>query len=219
MDNRITVCIVDDHPIFRQGLRQVIENEPHLRVVGEANDGPTALQQIESLHPDVAVVDIELPRLDGLDIARALQSARRPVAVLILSVHKEEQVVNAALDAGVKGYLLKENAVTDVVKAIEAVAAGETYLCPAVSGYLVRRRQRAEALRSQKPGLDRLTHMERRVLKLIAENKTSRQIAGQLFISIRTVETHRANLCAKLDLHGSHPLLQFALEHKSELGL
>ena len=116
-----------------------------------------------------------------------------------------------------KGYLLKENAVTEAVNAVKAVAAGETYLCPAVSGYLLRRRQRAEALRSQKPGLDRLTPMEWRILKLIADNQTSRQIAEQLFISIRTVETHRANLCVKLDLHGSHPLLQFASEHKSEL--
>jgi len=217
MDNRITVCIVDDHPIFRQGLRQALESDPRLRVVGEAGDGATALEQIRSLHPDVAVLDIELPQLDGLDLVRALQSLRRPVAVLILSMHKEEHVVNAALDAGVKGYVLKENAVAEAVAAVKAVAAGETYLCPAVSGYLLRRRQRAEALRSQQPGLDRLTPMERRVLKLIADNKTSRQIAEQLFISIRTVETHRANLCAKLDLHGSHPLLQFALEHKSEL--
>ncbi|MBI4325511.1 MAG: response regulator transcription factor [Chloroflexi bacterium] len=217
MDNRITVCIVDDHPIFRQGLRQALESDPRLRVVGEAADGAAALEQIRSLHPDGAVLDIELPRMDGLALARALQSLRRPGAILSLSMHKEEQVVNAALDAGVNGYLLKENAVTEAVNAVRAVAAGETYLCPAVSGYLLRRRQRAEALRSQQPGLDQLTHMERRVLKLIAENKTSREIAAQLFISIRTVETHRANLCAKLDLHGSHPLLQFALEHKSEL--
>ena len=217
MDDRITVCIVDDHPIFRQGLRQALESDPRLRLVGEAGDGATALEQIKSLHPDVAVLDIELGQLDGLTLARALQSLRRPPAILILSMHKEEQVVNAALDAGVKGYLLKENAATEAVNAVKAVAAGETYLCPAVSGYLLRRRQRAEGLRSQKPGLDQLTPMERRVLKMIAENKTSRHIAEHLFISVRTVETHRANLCAKLDLHGSHPLLQFALEHKSEL--
>ena len=219
MNDNITVCIVDDHPIFRQGLRQVLESDPHLRVVSEVGDGATALEQIQSLHPDVAVLDIELPGLDGLDLARNLQSLRCPVAILILSMHKEEQVVNAALDAGVKGYILKENAVAEAVKAVKAVAAGEIYLCPAVSSYLLRRRHRAEALRTQKPVLDRLTPTERRVLKLIADNKTSRQIAEQLFISIRTVETHRANLCAKLDLRGSHPLLQFAIQHKSEMGL
>ncbi len=217
MDNHIAVFIVDDHPIFRQGLRQVIESDPRLRMVGEASDGVSALERIRSLQPDVAVVDIELPRLHGLDLARKLLSMRQPVPVLILSMHKDERMVNAALDAGVKGYLIKENAATEVVSAIKAVASGETYICPSVSSYLLRRRGRADDLRSQKPGLDQLTHMERRVLKLIAENKTSRQIGQQLFVSIRTVETHRTNICAKLNLHGSHPLLQFALDHKSDL--
>ncbi len=217
MNNPITIYIVDDHPLIRQGLRQAFESDPRLRVMGDAGDGATALDQIRVLRPDVAVIDIEMPGLDGLELIRALQSLRRPVAVLVLSMHKEEQMVNAALDAGVKGYVLKENAIAEAVNAVKAVAAGETYLCASISGYLLRRRQRAEALRSRQPGLDRLTPMERRVLKLIAENQTSRQIALQLFVSIRTIETHRANLCAKLDLHGSHPLLQFALEHKSEL--
>lgn len=217
MDDRIRVCIVDDHPVVRQGLRQALEIEPRLHVVGEAGDGVTALEQIRSLHPDVAVVDIEMPQLDGLSLARALESARPPVAVLVLSMHKEPSIVNAALDAGAKGYLLKENAVAEVVNAVKAVAAGEFYLCPALSGCLLQRRQRAHALRSQKPVLDQLTPMERRVLALIAQNQTSRQIAQQLFVSTRTVETHRANICAKLELHGSHPLLQFALEHKSAL--
>jgi len=216
-NHHIRVFILDDHPIFRQGLRHVLEADPRLRVVGEAGDGASALEQIRALHPDVAVLDIEVPQADGLTLTRALQALRPPVTVLILSMHKEEQFVNAALDAGVHGYVLKENAVTEAVNAVKAVAAGETYLCPAVSGCLLRRRQRAESLRSQKPGLDQLTPMERRVLKLIAENKTSREIGGQLFVSIRTVETHRANICGKLELRGSHPLLGFALEHKSEL--
>jgi DNA-binding NarL/FixJ family response regulator len=217
MPDPIAICIVDDHPIFRQGLRQALDSDPRLRVVGEAGDAATALEQVRAVRPDVVVLDIELPRMDGLALARSLRALRRPVALLVLSMHKEEQFVNAALDAGVQGYIVKENAVLEAINAVKAVAAGETYLCPAVSGCLIRRRQRADALRAQKPGVDRLTPMERRVLKLIAENQTSRQIGEQLFISVRTVESHRANLCAKLDLHGSHPLLQFALEHKSEL--
>jgi DNA-binding NarL/FixJ family response regulator len=132
-------------------------------------------------------------------------------------MHKSQAMVDAALDSGVAGYVLKENAITELVNALNAIAAGQIYLCPAVSGFVLRRRERSEALRQQKPGLDQLTPMERRVLKFVAENKTSREIATQLFISTRTVETHRANICTKLSLHGSHPLLQFALEHRSEL--
>jgi two-component system, NarL family, response regulator DegU len=211
------VYLVEDHPLFRQGLRQTLEAQPLFKLVGEAADGATALKEIRTLHPDIAVVDIELPQVDGLALARALRAVRPPVAVLVLTMHKSEPMVNAALDAGVAGYVLKENAVAEVVNALQAMAAGQVYLCPAVSGFVLRRRQRAEALRQDKPGLDQLTPMERRVLKLVAENRTSREIAAQLFISTRTVETHRANICTKLGLRGSHPLLQFALEHRSEL--
>ncbi|HNQ87690.1 MAG TPA: response regulator transcription factor [Verrucomicrobiota bacterium] len=217
MDSRLRICIVDDHPIVRQGLRQALESDPRLQVIGEAGDGAAALDVIRSLRPDVAVVDIEMPHSDGLCLARALEALRPSVPVLILSMHKEPAIVNAALDAGAKGYLLKENAVAEVVNAVKAIAAGECYLCPGVSGLLLQRRRHAESLQSQQPGLNRLTPTERRVLRLIAENLTSRQIARQLFVSIRTVETHRANICSKLGLHGFHPLLQFALEHRSEM--
>src|SRR5208337_4251707 len=205
----IRVYIVDDHPIFRHGLRQAIEHDPRLRVVGEAGEGAAALQQIKTLRPDVADLDIEMPGGDGLDVARALQAFQPPIPAIVLTMHKDEPMVNAALDAGVRGYIVKDNAVTEVVEGVKAVAAGQTYLCASVSGYLLRRRQRAEALAQQTPGLDQLTPMERRVLKLVAENKTSREIGQLLFISPRTVETHRARVCEKLDLHGSHPLLQF----------
>ncbi len=211
------VYLVEDHPLFRQGLRQTLETQSSFMVVGEAADGAAALKEIRALHPDVAVVDIELPHLDGLALARTLRSCEPPVKVLVLTMHKSEAMVNAALDAGVAGYVLKENAVAEVVNALKAIAAGQVYLCPSVSAYVLRRRQRADTLRQEKPGLDQLTPMERRVLRLVAENRTSREIATQLFISSRTVETHRANICTKLGLHGSHPLLQFALEHRSEL--
>jgi DNA-binding NarL/FixJ family response regulator len=126
-------------------------------------------------------------------------------------------LINRALDFGVNGFVLKENAVEDIVNAIVTASEGGHYLSPAVSGYLVRRRNRAEQLASHKPGLDDLTKAERRILKLIAEKKTSREIAAELFVSPRTVEAHRANICTKLDLRGSHSLLQFALENRSSL--
>ena len=132
-------------------------------------------------------------------------------------MHKEEDMINRALDFGVNGFVLKENAVEDILEAIATVAKGESYLSPSVSGFLIRRRNRAEALAAKKPGLEDLTKAERRVLKLVAEKKTSKEIAAELFISTRTVEAHRANICQKLELTGSHSLLQFALENRSAL--
>jgi DNA-binding NarL/FixJ family response regulator len=172
---------------------------------------------IKARKPDVAVLDLKLPGLTGLDIARKLQTARSPVRVIMLTMHSEEEILNRALDSGVMGFVLKENAVEEIVKAITAVAEGRHYFSPSVSGHLVRRRQRAESLAKAKPGLDDLTKAELRILKLISQKKTSREIAAELFISPRTVEAHRANISAKLELHGSHSLLQFALENRSLL--
>jgi DNA-binding NarL/FixJ family response regulator len=214
---KVKVLIVDDHPLFRSGLRQVVETDLSLQLVGEAGDGESALQMIQKLKPDVAVLDVNLPGLNGLEIARKLQDKRLLTHIIILTMHKDEETCNRALDIGAKGYVLKENAVGEILKAIAAVAAGSHYLSSSISGYLVRRRSRAETLASQKPGLDDLTKAERRILKLIAGKKTSREIAVELFISPRTVEAHRANICAKLALSGSHSLLQFALENRSAI--
>jgi DNA-binding NarL/FixJ family response regulator len=167
--------------------------------------------------PDVAVLDVNLPGLSGLEVTRKLQGKRLSTRVIILTMHKDEQMMNRALDFGAHGFVLKENAVEDILNAIAIVARGEHYLSPSISGFLVRRRNRAESLAAAKPGLDSLTKAERRILSRIAEKKTSRQIASELFISPRTVEAHRANICAKLELTGSHSLLHFALENRSSL--
>jgi DNA-binding NarL/FixJ family response regulator len=217
MSNRITVLIVDDHPLFRSGLRQVIVEYSRFELVGETGDGETALQLIQEKKPDVAVLDVNLPGLSGLEIAGKLQAKRLSTRVIILTMHKDEETCNRALDIGAKGFVLKENAIEEILKAIAAVAKGEHYLSSTISGYLVRRRNRAESLASKRPGLDDLTKAERRILKLIAGKKTSREIGAELFISPRTVEAHRANICAKLELTGSHSLLQFALENRSAI--
>jgi len=217
MPHRTTVLIVDDHPLFRSGLRQVIADDSRFELVGETGDGETALRLIQEKKPDVAVLDVNLPGLSGLEIARKLQTQRVPTRIIMLTMRKDEETCNYALDVGAKGFVLKESAAEEIVKAIAAVAAGEHYLSSTISGYLVRRRNRAEALAAKKPGLDDLTKAELRILKLIAGKKTSREIGAELFISPRTVEAHRANICAKLELHGSHSLLQFALENRSAL--
>jgi len=217
MAHRPKILIVDDHPLFRAGLRQVITADPHFELVGETGDGEDALLLIQERKPDVAVLDLKLPGLTGLEIARKLQAKRSPVRVIILTMHNEEEILHRALDNGVMGFVLKENAVEEIVKAITAVAAGDHYFSSSVSGHLVHRRHRAESLTKEKPGLDDLTKAELRILKLISQKKTSREIGAELFISPRTVEAHRANICAKLELRGSHSLLQFALENRSLL--
>jgi DNA-binding NarL/FixJ family response regulator len=214
--DEITILIADDHPIFRKGLRQAIE-ESGLTVIAEADDGEGAYARILELRPRVAVLDVDMPRLDGFALARRLLDEKIEVEIVFLTMHRDEDIFNAALDLGARAYVVKDSAVTDIVASIRAVVAGEHFISPSVSTHLVGRSRRADALRRERPGLDTLTPTERRVLRLIAENKTSKEIAASLFISYRTIETHRANIAAKLDLHGSHALLKFALEHKSEL--
>jgi DNA-binding NarL/FixJ family response regulator len=215
MDGKIRVLIVDDHPLFRQGLRQVVAGDPRFELVAEAGDGDAALRLIQEKKPDVAVLDVNLPALSGLEVAGKLRGKRLPTRIIILTTYKEEETFNRAMDLGIRGFVLKENAVQDILDGIAAVAGGHHYISPSISGYLVQRRTRAESLATRLPGLEDLTRAERRVLTLIAEKMTSRQIAAELFISPRTVEAHRANICGKLELRGSHSLLQFALEHRS----
>lgn len=218
MESAIEVLIADDHPIVRQGLRQTIEAGAGLRVVAEAGDGREALARIKGLKPHVAVLDIQMPVLDGFGVARAVRAEGLPVGLVFLTVYRDEDIFNAALDLGVKGYVLKDSAVEDIVACVRAVAAGQHYASPALTSHLVSRGRRAAALVEERPGLAALTPTERQVLRLIADYKTSREIAAELFVSPRTVETHRNHICQKLGLRGSHALMKFALSHKSELG-
>lgn len=211
------ILIVDDHPVFRAGLRQVIVSDPRFSVAGEATDGEEALRCLRELKPDIAVVDLDLPRLDGLGIARELQRQGIQIPLVILTMHKRESLFNEAVDLGVSGFVLKENTVTDLLDCLRATTKGETWYSPALSGLLGRRRSRHAALMREKPGLADLTPTERRVLRLVADNLTSRKIAEQVGVSPLTIETHRKNICRKLELEGSHPLLQFALRHRSDL--
>ena len=211
------VLIVDDHPLFRQGLRQLVESDPRFELAAEAGDGPTAFALIGELRPDIAVLDINLPGISGLEIAQRLQSQRARTQVVVLTMHNDRETFDRAMDFGVRGFVLKDNAVQDIISCLLAVAKGDHYLSPSMSAHLVHRRSRAEALTDRKPGLDDLTKAEQRVLKLIADQKTTREIAAELFVSPRTIEAHRANISTKLELRGSHSLLRFALENRSAL--
>jgi DNA-binding NarL/FixJ family response regulator len=213
----IRIIVADDHPIVRQGLRQAIEAERGLKVVAEATDGLMALDQIKSLMPEVAVLDIDMPELDGFGVLRALRRERIDVEVVFLTIHRDEDFLNEAINLGAKGYVLKDSALTDIVNCVKLVASGQHYVSPALTNLLLNRQHRAASLSQRKPELKDLSPAERRVLKLLAEYKTSREIAAELFISHRTVETHRTNICNKLEIHGNHSLMKFALAHKSEL--
>lgn len=213
----ITVIIADDHPIFRRGLCDIIAADSTLRLVGEAGDGEEAWQLIQKLRPAVAVMDIHMPKQSGIQLARRVSQQRQRVELIILTMDAEEALLNEALTLGVKGYLLKENAIAELLHAIHRVACGDCYICPMLSDALVRRRVTHEALREQKPGLDKLSPTERRILKLITEDRTSKEIAELLQCSVRTVETHRQNISHKLELSGSHSLLRFAFDHRAQL--
>jgi DNA-binding NarL/FixJ family response regulator len=213
----ISIVIADDHPLFRKGVRQSIEEDPSMRIVGEASDGAAALQLIEEHMPDVAVLDIDMPGMRGLKVARMVQEKRLFVAVIILTIYKEGDMFNEAMDAGVRGYVMKETAAIDLLEAIKTVALGQYYLSPAIAGHLVRRSQSAKHLLTENPNVASLTPAEVRILKAIALNKTSKEIADEFCISFHTVETHRSNIAAKLKIHGSHSLLKFALENRGVL--
>jgi DNA-binding NarL/FixJ family response regulator len=217
MRTKTRIVIADDHPIFRQGLRQIIERDPTLTVVGEAEDGAAALSLIQTERPDLAILDVDMPTLDGFRVARALAASRLDVPLIFLTMHMDEGLFNEALDLNARGYVLKDTAISDLLQCVRAVLAGGNFISAQLTSLLLKRRNAGAGLLRQNPGLGDLTPTERRVLMLIADDKTNREIAEEMFISVRTVESHRANISQKLDLRGAHALLKFALAHKSEL--
>jgi DNA-binding NarL/FixJ family response regulator len=217
MDETIKIIMADDHPIVRQGLRRMIETDSAISILAEADDGENALKLILQHQPDVAVLDIDMPKMDGFEVVRELKKTKPAPEIIFLTMHSEEEMFQAAMDLGVKGYILKDGAVNDIIAAIKSVAIGRPFISPALSALLLKRRRRIEDLEREQPGLHLLSPTEKRILKLIAEEKTSREIGEQLFISHRTVETHRANICRKLNLQGTLSLVRFAVAHKAEL--
>lgn len=211
------VFIVDDHPVTSEGLKQIIERNGAFKVVGSATDGATALEEIKRIKPDIAVLDVNLPKVGGMELARQIRNFRPPIPVIFLTMQDDEGTFNAAMEVGAQGYILKDNAVQDLLLGLKAVASGGIYFSPSISGYLLKRNQRVSALREKKTGLKSLTETERCVLRLVGENKTNKEIGAELFISHRTVEAHRAHICEKLELKGNRALFLFAVQHKSEI--
>jgi two-component system, NarL family, response regulator NreC len=202
----IRVVLADDHALVRDGLRAVLAREPDLELVGEAGDGREALRVAETAKPDVAVLDLAMPLLNGLDTARQLTTWDRGPRTILITMHAEDRYVLEALRAGVRGYVLKKQAAADLVRAIREVAAGRVYLSPGVGAAV------AEAIRAGGPlPEERLTSREREVLQLVAEGKTTKEIAAILNVSVKTADTHRTRLMQKLDIHDIAGLTRCAI--------
>jgi DNA-binding NarL/FixJ family response regulator len=214
--DQIQILIADDHPLMRKGLRLSVEEDPGLKVVGEASDGEAALSLIKKLRPHVALLDIEMPKLDGLGVVREMVKSGLKTEVIFLTFHSNQDLFRTAMDLGCKGYILKDSAVQEVVAGIHAVASGRPYISSAITADLLQRQKQPEAKPSQ---MSHLTPTELRIMQLIARGKTSKEIGGELSIHYRTVENHRTSMCRKLDLEGegANALLRFALQNKDIL--
>jgi DNA-binding NarL/FixJ family response regulator len=211
------ILIADDHPIFRHGLVRAVEGTPGLAVVGEAGNGKEALALLKSLKPDIVVLDISMPEMDGLEVMRVARRDAYEGAFVVLTMYREEEYFNEALDLGALGYLLKESATSDLLHCLRTVAEGKHYVSPEMSDHLVVRTAKRDRLNWAIPSIASLSGMERRILRLVVRNRTSREIAKEIGISYRTVQNHRSHICEKLGLEGHNKLLQFALEHRSLL--
>jgi DNA-binding NarL/FixJ family response regulator len=211
----IRVLIADDHPVVRKGLRFSIEEDPGLTVVGEAPDGETALAMIKKLKPDVAILDIDMPKMDGLAVGRELAKQKLKTEIIFLTFHSDEDLFRAAVEIGSKGYILKDSASQEIVAGVRAVAAGRPYLSSAITAEMLKKKE-APPKKAEEEFTSRLTPTERRVMQLIAEGKSSKEIGAELSIHYRTVENHRTNICRKFSLEGegANALLRFALQNK-----
>ena len=214
---KVSVVIADDHPLFRQGLCDVIAADKRFSVLGEAGDGERALELIERFRPRIAVLDIDMPKLSGLQVAGEIIKQKVGTDVIVLTMHEDVEHFEKAIELGVMGYVLKDTAAGDIVRCIESVLAGKNYVSATLSRHLMKRHDIARHGVDARLGISSLTKAERKILRLISQGQPTKKIADVLYVSVKTVSAHRSNICVKLNLHGTNALLKFALEHKNEL--
>lgn len=209
------IVIADDHPLFRSGIRAELEKINNLDIVGEASDGAEAYEMISELKPDLAILDVNMPHLSGLDVAQKVCENKCSTDIMLITMHKERKLFLRALELGIKGYLLKEALVSEIGQAIIALAQGSYYLSPELSGMLVDNLKPSSD--GDPPWKQLLTPAELGIMRLIADLRSNTEIAGDLFISKRTVENHRVNTSRKLEIMGTNALLKFAVKNKAFL--
>jgi len=208
---QIRILLADDHIIIRSGLKLLLEQQPDFKVIAEANDGRQAVQLATAHRPDVAVLDIGMPQLNGIEATCQILAAEPDVEVVILSMHSDEGYVLRALKAGARAYILKNSAESDLIRAIRTVKEGKSFFSPVISKLLLEDYVRQVQEKSVEDSYDLLTPREREVLQLLAEGKSNKDVASILNLSLHTVETHRGNILQKLNLHGTPELILYAV--------
>ncbi|GMU87434.1 MAG: DNA-binding response regulator [Ignavibacteriales bacterium] len=211
----ITVLLADDHPIVRHGLKSVLAQMSNIHIIAEAQNGDEALLLLELHQPQIAIIDISMPGKNGLDILKELRQKHAEVKVIINTGFKDESLLKSALSFGAKGFLLKENALTEIGHCIEKVITGGRYISSELTEMIITGEGDEEA--GVFSGLASLTLSEKKILKYVSQGKSTKDIASELFLSYRTVENHRNNICKKLGLSGGNALLKFAIDNKEKL--
>jgi DNA-binding NarL/FixJ family response regulator len=209
--DKIKVLIADDHVIFRQGLHLLLEREQDIQVVGEAGDGFETIHQAQQLNPDIILVDISMPKMDGVEVVRRLKKTLPDVKIIILTMYSDDQFVFELLKIWISGYVLKESASNDLIYSIKMVSAGKSFLDPKVSKRVMEKFSQMSSGRDDFERYGKLTRREKEILQLIVEGKSNKEIASKYFISLKTVENHRTNLMRKLNIHRSIDLIKFTL--------
>lgn len=210
-----SVIFADDHPIFRSGVREVLNEIRTVELLGEAKDGAEAYGLIVAHRPELAILDLEMPVLSGLDVCKKVLSEKAQTRFIILTMHREKHFFKAAMEAGVHGYLLKDNAIQDLIRCVEAVCAGKIYVSPEIEHFLTEHTEQHQHKAVQEANA-LLSPTEKIILKIISEGKSSADIAALLFISVNTVDNHRANIARKLNLEGKNSLMKFAMQYKGQ---
>lgn len=212
-----TIIVADDHPLFRAGVIAELQNLPDFEIVAEADNGKQVLELIAEHQPDLVVLDVMMPEMTGLEVARKLSEGDLQPNVILLTMYDEPSLFNEALESGVKGYVLKDATVQDICKAVRTVANGNYYFSADFSGALVKKAGLHHGPKPDTPAVEKLTTTELAILQLVAQVKSNEEIAGELFISKRTVENHKVNIARKLEVKGQNALLRYALQHKASL--
>ncbi|MCK9410530.1 MAG: response regulator transcription factor [Bacteriovoracaceae bacterium] len=217
MKKNIRIVIADDHPIFRKGLRTILESVNGFDIVAEAENGVESIEKIREYTPDVAVLDVDMPEKTGVQVVEEFRKGKCATEFVFLTMFKEKDLFDEAIALDVKGYVLKDNALTEITNCVKAVVKKEHYISPTLSSFVVQRSVTLKQFQKKHPTLEKLTPTEIKIVKQIASHKTSKEIAAELNISVRTVEHHRAHIAEKLNIKGAQSLLKFAVENKSLL--